>query len=199
MSWYRLVGSLALCTALGLAPALAQTPPPPDKQPLQMPAAPGALQPGDAFGEQVTLPEKTIIYVKGQSTWDNAFATLVESFKLLKQYLDKQGIKPAGPAMTIYTQTDDTGFKFNAALPIATTPKDPPRGDIAIGSAPTGKALKFVHRGPYDAMDSTYEAITNYLDDKRLDAKDLFVEEYVTDPTTTPSDKLVINVYVPVN
>src|SRR6185312_16921418 len=164
MSWDRLAGSVALCAALGLAfnlasgPTLAQTPPPSDKPPLQMPAAPGALQPGDAFGEQVTLPEKTIVFIKGQSTWDGAFNTLVESFKLLKQYLDKQGIKPAGPAMTIYTQTDDNGFKFNAALPITTTPKDPPRGDIALGSAPTGKALKFVHRGSYDAMDSTYEA-----------------------------------------
>ena len=37
------------------------------------------------------------------------------------------------------------------------------------------------------------------LDDKRLEAKDLFIEEYVTDPAKTPPDKLVINVYVPVN
>ena len=47
-------------------------------------------------------------------------------------------------------------------------------------------------------MDSTYEAITNHLDEKRLEAQDLFVEEYETDPVTTPEDKLVVNVYVPV-
>jgi effector-binding domain-containing protein len=47
-------------------------------------------------------------------------------------------------------------------------------------------------------MDSTYEAITNYLDDKKLDAKDLFIEEYVTDPVKTAADQLIINVYVPV-
>jgi effector-binding domain-containing protein len=47
-------------------------------------------------------------------------------------------------------------------------------------------------------MDSTYEAITNYLDDKQLEAKDLFIEEYVTDPVTTPEDKLVVNIYVPI-
>ena len=87
--------------------------------------------------------------------------------------------------MTIYTQTDDTGFSFQAALPIAEPPKDPPKGDIAVGPAPSGKALKFVHRGSYDAMDTTYEAITNYLDDKQLEAKDLFIEEYATDPVKT--------------
>jgi effector-binding domain-containing protein len=78
------------------------------------------------------------------------------------------------------------------------TPKEPPKGDIAVGPAPSGKALKFVHRGSYDAMDSTYEAITNFLDDKQLEAKDLFIEEYATDPVKTAPDKLVVNVFVPV-
>ena len=71
-----------------------------------------------------------------------------------------------------------------------------PRGDLALGHSPEGKALKFVHRGSYDDLDNTYEAITNYLDDKRLEAKDMFIEEYVTDPTTTDAKKLVVNVYV---
>ena len=55
--------------------------------------------------------------------------------------------------MTIYTQTDDSGFAFRAAVPIAQAPENPPKGDIAVGQAPSGKALKFVHRGSYDAMD----------------------------------------------
>ena len=67
-----------------------------------------------------------------------------------------------------------------------------------MGEAPSGKALKFVHRGSYDAMDSTYEAITNYLDDKRMEAKDLFIEEYTTDPVKADPNKLVVNVFVPV-
>ena len=160
--------------------------------------SPAPLQPGDAFGEEVTLPERTIVYLKGHSNWDAAFDTLVDAFKSLNDYLDKQGIKPNGPAMTIYTQTDDTGFQFEAAMPVAEAPKNPPNGDIAVGQAPSGKALKFVHRGSYDAMDSTYEAITNYLDEKQLEAKDLFIEEYATDPVKTTEDNLVVNVFVPV-
>jgi effector-binding domain-containing protein len=81
---------------------------------------------------------------------------------------------------------------------VAQAPAEPPKGDLALGQTPSGKALKFVHRGAYDAMDSTYEAITNYLDEKNLEAKDLFIEEYASDPATTPQDKLVVNVFVPV-
>jgi effector-binding domain-containing protein len=47
-------------------------------------------------------------------------------------------------------------------------------------------------------MDTTYEAITNHLDEKQLEAQDTFIEEYVTDPLTTSEDKLIINVFVPI-
>ncbi len=197
----RTVAALAFATgaALFAGVALAQTPPatqPP--QPAPSLSSPSPLQPGDAFGEPVMLPERTIIYMKGHTNWDAAFDTLIDAFKSLNEYFAKQGIKAEGPAMTIYTQTDDKGFSFEAALPVAQAPADSPKGDIAVGKAPSGKALKFVHRGAYDAMDSTYEAITNHLDEKGLEAKDLFIEEYASDPVTTPQDKLVVNVFVPV-
>lgn len=152
----------------------------------------------DPFGQEVTLEPKTIVYLAGTATWDSAFDTLVESLKTVYAYLDKAGIKPAGPAMTIYTSTDDAGFQFQAAVPVTEAPADLPKDKLAAGKSPEGKVLKFVHRGTYDAMDTTYEAITNYLDDKGLDAKDLFIEEYVTDPVKTAEDKLVVNVFVPI-
>ena len=109
--------------AFGAGPALGATPP----RRAAGTGAPAPPQPGDAFGEEVTLPERTIIYLKGHSNWDAAFDTLVDAFKSLNEYLAKQGIKPTGPAMTIYTETDDTGFSFHAAVPIAEAPKIRPR------------------------------------------------------------------------
>ena len=128
--------------------------------------------------------------------WDSAFDTISGAFKKLKAYIDKEGLKTDGPPMTIFTQTDDTGFQFQAAVPIAEPPKNPPHGDIAIGQSPEGHALKFVHHGSYDELDNTYEAITNYLDEKRLEAKDLFIEQYETDPVTADGKKLVVDVLV---
>lgn len=209
MSCLRRTAPLVLTLALGLAagPAAAADEPAQAPAPLadQLPSAPNRdleapqpLQPGDAFGEQVDLPKRTIIYLQGHSTWENALDTLVDAFKSLDEYLAKQSITPNGPPMTIYTSTDDSGFGFRAAVPVAQAPKDPPKGDIAVGQAPAGKALKFVHRGTYDAMDETYEAIVNYLDDKGLEAKDEFVEEYPEGPLKRGDDKLKINVFVPV-
>lgn len=110
--------------------------------------------------------------------------------------LDSQGIKPAGNPMIVYTSTDDSGFTYLAEIPVDQSPKNLGK-DMSMGKSPEGRALKFVHRGSYDNMDNTYEAITNHLDEKKLEAKDSFVEEYLTDPLKTAEDKQVINVWVP--
>jgi len=159
---------------------------------------PKSTQSNDPFGEEVTLSPKTVVFFKGSGNWDTAFETIVDGFKSVNGFLSKAGIKANGQPMTIYTSTDDSGFQFEAAIPVAEAPKDPPKGDIAVGTTPVGKAYKFLHRGSYDSMDTTYEAITNFLDEKGVDAKELFVEQYVTDPLATPEDKLVVEIYVPV-
>jgi effector-binding domain-containing protein len=178
--------------------------PPPTAAPAAGPSAappaaaetPAPVQTADPFGEEITLTQKPVVIIKGNANWDSAFDTLIESFKSLSALLDKQGIKPSGNSMIVYTSTDDTGFTYLAEMPVDQDPKNLTK-DMSIGKSPEGKALKFVHRGSYDNMDNTYEAITNHLDDKKLEAKDTFIEEYITDPLKTAEDKLVINVYVP--
>jgi effector-binding domain-containing protein len=188
------VAALALA---GAGPSLAQAPATPPTE--QAPAAPApTAKPGDPFGEEITLTPKTVIALKSSATWDSAFETILDAFKNVYAFLDRQGIKPAGPAMTIYTASDDAGFEFQAAVPIAEAPKDPPKGDLSVGTSPEGKALKFLHRGSYDSLDQAYDAITHYLDERKLEARDLYIEQYDTDLLKTPEDNLVIEVLVPI-
>jgi effector-binding domain-containing protein len=186
-------------------PAAAQNPPPatapakPDAAPPQpTPIAPEGIttKPGDPFGEDVTLAAKPIVYIKGSGTWDKAFEIISGSLKKVETYVDKAGLKTDGLPMTIFLATDDRGFDYEAAIPLTAAPKDSPPGDIAVGQSPDGHALEFVHRGSYEAMDDTYEAITNYLDDKRLESKNVLIEQYVTDPVTADEKNLVVNVFV---
>jgi effector-binding domain-containing protein len=160
---------------------------------------PVQTQPIDPFGQELLMSPRPIVYVAGAATWDSAFDTLVEAFKSVQAFLDKAGQKGSGPAMTIYTAIDDTGFEFQAAIPIAQAPSVPSESDIKVGRSPEGRALKFVHRGSFESTVTTYDVITHFLDEKQIDAKDLLIEEYVTDLATTPDDKLVINILVPIN
>ena len=185
------------------APAATPAPPPAEtKSPGDLPStapkapAPPPVQAADPFGEQIALTQKTVVATKGTANWDTAFETLLASLKTLSAAIEKDGGKAAGNSMIVYTSTDDTGFSYLAEIPVDQEPKNLPK-TITVAKSPEGKALKFVHRGSYDNMDNTYEAITNHLDDKKLEAKDTFIEEYITDPLKTEEDKLVINVYVP--
>jgi effector-binding domain-containing protein len=161
------------------------------------PPTASTINANDPFGEQVALSEQTVLYVAGSGQWDTAFETILAAFKSVNGALGKLGVKPSGPPMTIYTATDDSGFKFEAAVPVKDVPNLPAESEIKVGKSPAGPALKFVHRGSYDAMDTTYEAITDHLEEKKLEAKELFVEQYMKDPVSTPEDDLVIEIYVP--
>lgn len=203
----RGLSQAAFAQSPGPAPAQTQPPNPAPAPPAAAttPAAPAApeqiapgatpAQPGDVFGENTMLTARPMIYVKGSGTWDKTFDIITTSLKRIKAYLDKGGIKAGGLPMTIFTASDDNGFDYEIGVPIATALKNPPHGEFALGQTPDGAALKFVYRGSYDDLDNTYETITDYLDEKRLDAKEM-IEEYVTDPLSGDAGKLVVNVYV---
>src|SRR5450631_1712089 len=107
------------------APAASQSAAPPAAAPpaaAETPA-PAPVQSADPFGEEITLTQKPVVIIKGNANWDSAFDTLMESFKSLSALLDKQGIKPTGNSMIVYTSTDDTGFTYLAEMPVDQDPK----------------------------------------------------------------------------
>jgi len=156
-------------------------------------------KPIDPFGQEVTLAEQPIVYTAGTGEWDTALETLTEAFKSVKQFLEKAGLKAAGPAMTIYTAMDDVSFNFQAAIPVVAPPAKAPSGEILAGTSPAGKALKFVHRGSFEAMTQTYDTISHHVEEKQISTQELLIEEYITDLLTAPADKLVVNIFVPLN
>jgi effector-binding domain-containing protein len=112
--------------------------------------------------------------------------------------MDKAGLKASGHPLTVFVETDDAGFRYEAMIPLEKAPegKSELTKDIKIGSSPSGKAMKFQHRGAYEEIDATYEAITAYLDEKNLEAQNLFIEEYLTPLKASDDASLEVDVYV---
>jgi effector-binding domain-containing protein len=148
--------------------------------------------------DEVTLSAKPTAVLAGTSTWDDGFTNLKNAFRTIEEELVRSGLAPAGRPLTMFIQTDDMSFQYEAMVPIDRIPEGRARltPDIRFGRTPDGKAYRFVHKGPYDDIDSTYETITAYLDDKGIIAKDTFLEEYATDLTEPTDDNLEINIFV---
>jgi effector-binding domain-containing protein len=205
------LGALILALALTPAPAWPQgspsgpveptLPPVGAPQPTAPPAngrpslVPNAGDPVDV--DEVTLPAKPAAVLAGTSTWDDGFQTLKTAFGRIEAELAKAGIAPAGRPITVFVQTDDNGFRYEAMVPIERAPEGRPNltPDIRFGTTPSGRALRFVHKGPYDDVDSTYETVTTYLDAKNIEVQDSFVEEYVTDLTSSEDEDLTVNIF----
>jgi effector-binding domain-containing protein len=177
------------------APA-APTPPatsPPGEQP------PAATPPGDSSETQtIELSARPAAYIEGKATWDEGFAAIKGAIASINGELAKAGLKAAGRPIAVFTETDDASFHYRAMVPIDAVPagKTTLTDAIKFGETPAGKAMKFEHRGSYEDIDSTYEAITAYLDEKGLEAQNLFYEEYLNDVAAPDDPTLEVDIYV---
>jgi effector-binding domain-containing protein len=209
-----LSGFAAACLPLPPEGAFAQTPPaaspstpapstspaasPPTAAPA--PAAPStAQQPSESSidtVQTVEVPARPVALMRGNATWDDGFKSITGALAQIKSEMTKAGLTASGHPFTVFVETDDAGFRYEAMIPLDKAPEGKSAKDIQIGASPSGKAMKFQHRGPYDDIDATYEAITAYLDEKNIEAQNLFIEEYLTDPKAADDASLEVDIYV---
>ncbi len=159
----------------------------------------GAETPVESVSSQIVdVAARPALVLKGQAKWDDAAKTLTESLAKVTAAATKAGLAPNGRPLTVFTDTDDNGFHYEAMLPIAKAPEGKIKlaDGVEIGASPAGKALKFEHRGSYDEIDATYEAITAYLDEKGLDTNNIFIEEYLTNLTDAEDANVDVDIYV---
>lgn len=168
--------------------------------------------------EQVDIAARKTVILSSESTWEKGFESLAAAFRTLDEVVMAAGFDVRGRPFSVFTNTDDAGFRFDAMLPVSTpdnddearealeqalsehvaarTDKTLPAPQVRFGVSPSGKAIRFVHAAPYDDIDTVYEAITAYLDSKNVVVQDAFIEEYVTDLTDPTDESLEVYIYV---
>ncbi|HUB63481.1 MAG TPA: GyrI-like domain-containing protein [Methylocella sp.] len=185
-------------TAAGATPAPAA----PDAKtvpstPADTSAQPPPGVPNDSSAETLELTPRPVAYTSASAEWANGFKTVRGEIAKVDAAIKKAGLTPAGHPFALFLATDDKSFQFEAMVPIAEKPEGKELSDgVMIGESPTGRAIKFLHRGAYDDIDSTYDLITAFLDEKGLESQNRFIEEYLTD-TAEPDDAgLEADIYV---
>lgn len=190
-------GSLAVAFGAEGDDANALTPPPvvDPKSVATQPITPGADRP---FAREDVLAPEPVLTLSGTAKWDDAYDTLVAAIRTLEGELAQLGLKRAGDVFVVYTTSDDAGFSYEVQMPFSGVTTKTPDGKMKLGASYAGKVLRFTHEGAFTDMDNTYEMIANYLDEKNIDANEVYMEQYLTDLATTAPDKLKIDILVPV-
>jgi effector-binding domain-containing protein len=157
-----------------------------------------AGKPGDPSSvDELTLTSKPAISIIGQTTWDKATDTLQSIFARLEREAGARGLAIAGRPLTVFLETDDIGFRYEAMLPVARAAEGlATPGEVRAAQTPAGRVMRFVHKAPYDDIEATYEGITAYLDAKGVIVRDQFVEEYVSPLSEAGDIGFEANIYV---
>ncbi len=170
------------------APAPPTTPPATAQQPAD----------ADAAAQPFEVQSRPAIVVSGAAKWEDGYKAITAALAKARAAMAKAGVKEGGRPLAAFVDTDDDSFKFQAMIPLDA----PVAGSVDLGpdakpgETPAGRAIKFQHRGAYDDVDSTYEAITAFLDEKGYEAQNVFVEEYLNDPKGADDSALELAIYV---
>jgi effector-binding domain-containing protein len=153
--------------------------------------------PSDASVVTVELTPRPVAYLHASANWEDGFKAVRRELAKVAETIKKAGLTPSGPPSALFLETDDKSFQFDAMIPISGKPAASELSDgVKIGESPSGKAIKFLHRGAYDEIDSTYDLITAFLDEKGLESQNRFIEEYLTDTSEPDDANLEADIYI---
>ncbi|MBV1708192.1 MAG: GyrI-like domain-containing protein [Hyphomicrobiales bacterium] len=190
--------ALALCVMPVLAQPATPAPPPPPADKFQ--AKPDDFKPDvpAASAQEMQLVAHPALYLHGKGRWDGGLQAIQALTARLKSAADAAGLAIASPPQMVFLATSDDGYTYNAMLPLtAPVPAGTklPEGFLT-GETPAGKAVRFSHDGAYQDIDDTYEVLTAWLDDRGLDTRNMFIEEYLNTAKDNADPSLKVHIYV---
>lgn len=172
-----------------------RTPAPAAPLPSQTQPPPGVPRDNEAI--TLDLAARPVAFIHASGEWEHGYKTIMGELAKVTDAVKKAGLVQSGHPFAVFLDTNDKGFEIDAMIPIAAKPeaKDLP-GGVKIGESPSGKAIKFMHRGAYDDIDSTYDLITAFLDEKGLESQNRFIEEYLTSTAEPDDPNFEADIYV---
>jgi effector-binding domain-containing protein len=174
------------------APLNPAEPPKPVPDPMEEPSA-------DASNAiEFILQPRPVAYIESNALWDDNFDTMKASIAQVQAEIERLKLKTAGDPLGVYLDTDDNGFRFQLMIPIEAPPPSSitPSPPVKFGTSPVGRSMRFESKGAFDEVDSLYEAISAYLDERQLTMRTPYIEEYQTPLGSSSDPQFRMRIYV---
>jgi effector-binding domain-containing protein len=123
----------------------------------------------------------------------NAHST---GYDAIGQFLGENGIQMAGAPMSIVHRFTEESMDLEFAIPVADSVAVPE--NLTIGKIPGGKILYTMHYGPYNTVESSWNAISEYVEGNNIEVRWLPMEVYTNDPTTVEETMIETKIIFPV-
>ena len=153
----------------------------------------------DFSGLEVDIVEAEpvdILYIvtDSRSEAGGVAASLAIAYQEITSFMAEHSIEIQAQPMAITRSWDARDYEFDAAIPVSTTDVEL-SGNVRAGKSPSGRAVRVVHRGPYDRMSPSYEKLSAYMAVHGLKEGRVSWEHYISDPGQTPADEIITHIY----
>ena len=153
----------------------------------------------DFSGLEVDIVEAEpldILYIVTDSSSEagGVAASLAIAYQEITSFIAEHSIEIQAQPMAITRSWDARDYEFDAAIPVSTTDVEL-SGNVRAGKSPSGRAVRVVHRGPYDRMSPSYEKLSAYMAVHGLKEGRVSWEHYISDPGQTPADEIITHIY----
>ena len=140
--------------------------------------------------EVINHPAQQVLSIRTHAAVKDLPVVLPKSFDAVAQYLCDLGQQPAGaPVVGYYSSDPDMqNMEIEIGYPVAQSLTG--QGNIQPSEMSGGRAAACLYVGPYDKIQSAYEAIMQWMRAQGHEATGVCYEVYLNDPEQTPPEAL---------
>lgn len=149
----------------------------------------------------IEVTAQPMVYVTARASMDPQEIERVmnSAFDTLGKFLGEAQVTPLGPPLAVYSNWTENQMTIDVGFPVSAADAAKARGDILSGSTPGGNALKAIHRGPYDSLADTYNAIEAQMRSEGIAQSATAWEVYLGEPGVTPDAELITEIYMQIS
>lgn len=148
----------------------------------------------------MTMKPATVAYLPMYGT----YAQTPEGFGRLYAWVEASGYKPTGMPAAVYFNipSDDAAsdaiWELQAPLAGDVAEAPPDESGIGIRHVPATDVIAAVHRGPYDSVLPTYQALWAWIEDNGYEPCGPPMERYLNDPGEMHPEEYLTEILMPV-
>jgi effector-binding domain-containing protein len=156
--------------------------------------------PGEDFSDLevsvLNVDAMDILYIPSGASQDEGdiAAALGAAYAEIAAFIELNKLEVNGHRMAVTRAWDETGYQFDAAVPVVMQALEL-TGNIHAGQSPSGLSVRVIHKGPYASMTPAYEKLAAYMAAHALREGQVSWEYYVSDPAGTPAEELLTYIF----